>query len=144
MIWFIGLMAAASAGLFMLTVYRAGSIGGAIRHYRKTRAHRDLAILIVIALVGGFLATSAKAEWLESTSIYAGLERPWDGNSQYCEKGGPDDRIASNLGIRQHLYSPVENVSISAQWTHHSCAIGDDSPPYDALGLTVEWRIDWD
>ena len=68
----------------------------------------------------------ATASAFEYTEIYLGVEQPWDEpHSLSCESGN-DDQWASNLGIAQHLWSPVESIDLLAQWTHHSCVIGDD------------------
>ena len=86
----------------------------------------------------------ATASAFEYTEIYVSVERPWDEpHSLSCESGN-DDQWASNLGIAQHLWSPVESIDLLAQWTHHSCVIGDDAPVYDGYGFSVRWRIDWD
>ena len=77
----------------------------------------------------------ATASAFEYTEIYVSVERPWDEpHSLSCESGN-DDQWASNLGIAQHLWSPVESIDLLAQWTHHSCVI---SPGDDVSGESAE------
>lgn len=140
---FLGLTTLGMAAMIALTIYRTGSIVGMIDYYARSGALTHFVIVFVLAMAGAMLS-KASASTFEYTEIYAGLESPIIGASVQCTPGsGPDDQWTSNLGVAQHLWSPHRDVDLLAQWTHHSCAIGDDRNVSDTYGLSVRWKIQW-
>lgn len=105
---------------------------------------KALVLILVITFVV-FFANKVLAEertppdWFQYTAVYAGLDYTKDQSPQ-CETNTLDDRITSNIGVRQHIYS-WGDVNLVGNYTHHSCAIGADKNTYDAVGLQVEWRF---
>ena len=103
------------------------------------------ASVIITAIIAGLVtlaySSTAKAEvrFLEETSIFAGLESTLK-TSPMCYSDGVDDKLTSNLGIRQHLVG-YKDINLNLQYTHHSCAVNRDSKAYDAFGVQVEWSI---
>lgn len=144
---FTFILLAAATSVFSYTAFKTGGISNAIAYYKKSGTMKDWILVLVLAVAAAGLSTCAEADdkWFKYTDVYIGLEAPWSGHNKSCvPKLGPDDKIGSNLGIAQHIYSPDPAIDITTQWTHHSCAIGEDSSSYDAIGLMVRWRIQWD
>ena len=110
-------------------------------------AHKDIiAVILAVILLGSLLTAGYKAfasepEWdyLRETTIFVGLDYDIH-NKVFCEPSGADDRLTSNVGVRQHLISR-DNVSANLQYTHHSCALNRDAPTYDAVGIIFEWKF---
>lgn len=100
-----------------------------------------LAVIVVAALFFGFdKAYSSEFKYFEYTELFAGVDYTKK-VSPSCDEGGVDDRLTSNIGLRQHLMTYSE-VDIIGQYTHHSCAIGEDNRQYDAIGIHAVYR--WD
>lgn len=102
-------------------------------------------VLIVGITFVVFLSNKALAEestppdWFQYTAVYAGLDFTKNQSPQ-CKDSEVDDKITSNIGVRQHIYS-WGDVNLLGNYTHHSCAIGSDRNTYDGMGLQVEWRF---
>lgn len=101
---------------------------------------KAIAVVTALAVVIGVLTgQKAEAGWFEYTELYAGVESTMD-VSPMCDQSDIDDRVTSNIGIRQHVYS-WRDISLVGNYTHHSCAVGVDNEGYDALGLQFTWRF---
>ena len=101
-----------------------------------------LAVVVVVCLFFGISAAYAKeykpAVWFDYTELFAGVDytkKP----SPSCEAGGVDDRLTSNIGVRQHIVS-WRGIETVGQYTHHSCVIGEDDRQYDSLGAQIVYR----
>lgn len=127
MIW---LMLTAAALLALYSLWRYGVV----------RNYKDWAMAICFALAVMFvLSTIARAQTLEYTEVFFGLEYPTDTHPA-CKQG--DDQLTSNIGINQHLVT-FGRTRIDATYRHHSCVIGDDDRDSDTLGLNAVWRVEW-
>lgn len=137
--------------LYVKTAIRSGWKPSEVKRYftegHGGNAHKDIiAVILVVILLGSLLTAGYKAfasepEWdyLRETTIFVGIDR--DIHSKvFCELDGVDDRLTSNVGVRQHLISR-DNVSAILQYTHHSCALNRDAPTYDAVGIIFEWKF---
>ena len=138
-------MLAMVAALFTYTAIKLGGVKKTITYFKDYHG-KGILKGIVAAVIGtillGVLITYAKdanAEWGGKTGIYLGLERTLQQSPQ-CEKGAVDDRLTSNLGLTQEFYRSG-NVIVSGIFTHHSCALNQDSSSYNAFGLRMEWEI---
>lgn len=106
---------------------------------------------IVMSIVGFTLAVSvlflfysnnANADdlkYFNGTTVFYGLDNTMKVSPQ-CVQNDVDDRLTSNFGIRQNALE-YKDIRIGGQYTHHSCAIGVDDHPYDAIGIMIEWTF---
>lgn len=141
-------------GLLLWTAYKTG---GHLSKYLKTTGKQVLFGLImavcVPALVGLVLTVIAYgnkveaaevSDWryLDHSIIVAGLEVPAFTSNPFCHDNGVSDKLTSNLAFYQQL-AGKQNVDYYFHYLHHSCALNMDKPTYDAFGLSIHWRIDW-
>lgn len=118
-----------------------------IAHLKRNGALKGIIFAFVFFAVGAALLYAADArssdrvKYLHYSTIYAGLEQQL-GGSVFCHNDGISDKLTSNLGLKQGLLK-YKGASVYAQYTHHSCALNKDRPTYDAVGLGVEYTIDW-
>lgn len=101
--------------------------------------------IVVIGAIGALLAFSSNAkagEWFQYTDVYMGIDYTKNQSPQ-CRDNSLDDRLTSNLGIRQHVYAFTDNVDLLANYTHHSCVVGRDQNGYDGVGVQINWRFNW-
>lgn len=118
-----------------------------IAHLKRNGALKGIIFAFVFFAVGAALFYAADAnsservKYLHYSTIYAGLEQQL-GGSVFCHDDGISDKLTSNLGLKQGLIE-YKGASVYAQYTHHSCALNGDKPTYDAVGLGVEYTIDW-
>lgn len=132
--------------LILITIF---SVAIPLLYFAKDGKAR-LGILVVS--IGGILAilflsvlysedvNASELTWFESTTIFLGLDTDIN-NKVFCYSGSKvNDTLTSNAGLRQNLFK-YGNASVSAQYTHHSCALNTDKPTYDAIGLQLEWTL---
>lgn len=100
-----------------------------------------VAVPLLLALALTFFYSQARAgiSYVDHTIIYAGLDGTAKQSPQ-CRSDGMNDRLTSNLGVKQHLIG-YKDVSIYGSYTHHSCAVNRDRNSYDGFGLQVQWVI---
>ncbi len=130
---------------------KLGSFEQAINHYKNTENGTATGIILAVLfpLILAVLLTlaysvigTAKADevrYFAHTQIFAGVENTQK-VSPMCYEGGVNDRLTSNLGVRQHLLGYAD-VDLYAQVTHHSCATNRDLHGYDAYGVQATWTF---
>jgi hypothetical protein len=145
---FVGIALIIVSLLLLFVFARVGySLGRFKAHWKTTgdgAASGIIAFIVVLSLLAGaaFFANKAFAgEWFKYTEIYAGIDRTFKPSPQ-CERNSVDDRLTSNGGVRQHIYSVSDSISLLGNYTHHSCAVGVDASGYDAAGVQLNWRFD--
>lgn len=150
MIFFIVIMLVV-LGLFLYTAKKLGGIKEAASYIKNNEGITKGVVLAVLvtSIVGvillGLYSSPAKASdkysvsFFDKTTVFAGIDNTFK-SSPMCDGGVVSDKLTSNIGFQQHLIS-VDNVSINARYTHHSCALNKDNYQYDALGVMVEWDI---
>jgi len=77
--------------------------------------------------------------FLAGCSVFAGIDYT-EKVSPQCMLGGLDDRATSNLGFRGMIYQD-DRLTVSAKYTHHSCAWSTDQNVYDGVGIELEYWI---
>lgn len=150
-VYFVGAILLFVAFLFLWVFYKVNYNVASFKAYWTTEGAgaipslvKALVLIVGITLVV-FLSNKALAEeitppdWFQYTAVYAGLDYTKNQSPQ-CENNSIDDRVTSNIGVRQHIYA-WGDVNLVGNYTHHSCAIGADRNTYDAVGLQVEWRF---
>jgi hypothetical protein len=131
---------------------KLGSFTAAINHYRNTENGSltgiTLAAVVFPIVVAGVLtlaywsigkASADEVRYFTHTQIFAGVENTQK-VSPMCYESGVNDRLTSNLGVRQHLLGYTD-VDLYAQFTHHSCATNRDLQGYDAYGVQATWTF---
>lgn len=131
---------------------KTGSLSNAINHYKNTENGSLTGIILAAVVFPIVMAAGIKLAYLfigearadevryfEYTQIYAGLEHSQK-LSPACYEGGVNDRLTSNLGLRQHLIG-YKDIDVLGQFHHMSCATNRDREGTDALGLTVNWTF---
>ncbi len=154
--WQFVISALGIATIGLLIAFKGNLVKG-IKHLKNNEgvaAGWGLAIgfSLVAAIVLSLLPGKAEAmpqtkyghnQYLAYTEVFAGLDYTKK-QSPMCDPGTPDDRLTSNLGISQNLYlSYDERFDLSANFTHHSCAVNGDWLQYDAQGLKATYRVWW-
>jgi hypothetical protein len=105
-------------------------------------------IAAFITIVGAIFGSSnANAEtdmngtFFNETSVFLGIDHTLKVSPQ-CVEGGTDDKLTSNLGIRQNIWRSGNKVhDVSFKYTHHSCVFGKDRNGYDGFGLEYNWTL---
>ena len=102
---------------------------------------------IFSALAAIFGSSNANAEtdmngtFFNDTSVFLGIDHTFKVSPQ-CVEGGTDDKLTSNLGIRQNIWRSGNKVhDVSFKYTHHSCVFGKDRNGYDGFGLEYNWTL---
>jgi len=131
---------------------KLGSFTASINHYRNTENGSIFGIILAAVVfpivVAGALtlaywgvgkASADDVRYFTHTQIFAGVENAQK-VSPMCYEGGVNDRLTSNLGVRQHLIGYAD-VDLYAQVIHHSCATNSDRFGYDAYGIQATWTF---
>lgn len=119
--------------------------------YFKTKDGRGVLTGVVLFILAGILlaglslfssdAEASEPTWFTYSEVFLGLDHTKNLSPQ-CEKGGPNDRLTSNGGLRQNVYrSTDDRFHLNAKYTHHSCAFSPDRESYDAIGLEATFRF---
>ena len=111
-----------------------GAIGGIIA----------VIIFVIITAMVTFGYNDAKAEsptYLNYTEFFAGVDYEM-GTNIFCYKDDVNDKLVSNVGVDQNLFT-YKTVDINLKYQHHSCALNEDKPTYDAIGIDMKYRINW-
>ena len=131
--------------LFVYAVYTLGTVGRVIEYFRRVEGPgilKGIVAAIVVVCLLAFVASRAYAhEWrlLEYTDIHAGIDRTARA-SPNCHRSGIDDKLTSNVGIKQHIVGRG-NVDLLFSYTHHSCVLNVDALGYDGVGFQINWRV---
>lgn len=149
---FYGIVLLVLAYILIDARIKLGSFEKAINHYRNTENGSIVGIILAAVVfpivVAGVLtiaywgigkASADEVRYLTHTQIFAGVENTQK-VSPMCYEGGVNDRLTSNLGVRQHLLGYAD-VDLYAQFTHHSCATNQDRFGYDAYGIQATWTF---
>ncbi len=119
-----------------------------IKHFMTLEAWKDIKTFIglAIAIAVGLFLFSPKAEaydWFAWTEIEVGGDYTKD-RSPFCQQGDNDNRFTSHLNLTQNVVqTDTGNAGANVRYTHHSCAVNGDAQTYDAVGVSVFYRIDW-
>jgi len=148
---FYGIVLLVLAYMLVDTRNKLGSFEAAINHFRDTENGTATGIILAVLfpLILAVLLTlvywligTAKADevrYFTHTQIFAGVENTQK-VSPMCHEGGVNDRLTSNLGVRQHLVG-YGDVDLFGHFIHHSCATNQDRYGYDALGIQATWTF---
>lgn len=147
---FIGVMVVILLGLFIFIMSKVGFSYSALSDYIKKVENKTvlqaaggiMAAMLVAAFIVFMIGQAAHAEegkWLDSGSVFIGIDYHKDG-SVFCQDNGVSDELNSNLGMNMNVYKYGYH-SLSANYTHHSCAINPDVNTYDGAGFKYEWKI---
>jgi len=147
---FFGSIAVVASLLLGLVYLRTGGVSGFKAYFttgegKGAAASALLAIAVIAGIVLAMYSVSSHAEknkWFQYTDVYFGVDYTKKQSPQ-CDSGGADDRLTSNIGIRQHVVELADDVDLLASYTHHSCVIGKDRNGYDGVGAAVNWRFNW-
>lgn len=101
---------------------------------------RNAILFVVIALTIAFFSEQARGDWEvpHVAYIWAGLDYTKDLSPQ-CEEDGADNRLTSDLGVGYQVLKYDDDLVISIERSHHSCAINIDKESYDAWGVKATW-----
>lgn len=144
---FLGLIGLIVLALLVFVYVKTGSWEAFKTHWSTTgdgsaagMLKATLAVVVLALLAFGVNSVLAEPRWFEYTAIYGGIDVTND-VSPMCEVSDVDDRMTSNIGVRQSIVR-MDAVTVLGNYTHHSCAVGVDNDGYDAVGLMIEWRFD--
>jgi len=140
-----------SKWMFVLTLVLFAAAWGAyslrgvdVKEYFATRTGKGILKGIVIAVVATILLallSGCAGTYMDQASVYAGLDYTKKQSPQ-CEGGGPDDHSTSNIGLMLRAFqSDDDRFTTTVKYTHHSCAFGEDSRGYDALGMEMKYTL---
>ena len=138
--------------LFALYAITAATVGWnpktVMAHLKSNGASGGIKAVIIASILLGIILTVAynkasasdEFRYLTHTTVFAGLDYDVKSTPVFCYQGDVNDRLTSNVGIKQHLIGRG-GIDILAQYTHHSCALNKDKPTYDAVGVMIEWTF---
>jgi hypothetical protein len=96
---------------------------------------------VLTALVSQAFAEEPDFQYLSYGKVYIGLDVPREQSPQ-CKSGLYNDRITSNGGIVINLVqSRDRRFETNFKYTHHSCAFNSDQNGYDAVGISLEYKL---
>ena len=146
------------SSLFVWTWIVKGSFDKAKEHWKTKQLFGDmkpllwlpaLAVLILTLIFSPDAAAEDKIEvtYLNWVEAEAGLD--WQvGDIAFvqCVPNETDnlDKLGSNLGAKLNLIEVDKSIQINTKYTHHSCAVETDHLVYDAVGLQIVWRFNFD
>ena len=149
---FYAIVVAVFVYMIFNTKSKLGSFSAAINHFKNTENGSIfgiiLAAIVFPIVVAGALtiaywligeASAEEPRYVTHTQIFAGVENTFKTSPQ-CYSDGVNDRLTSNIGVRQHLIGYAD-VDLYGQYTHHSCAISRDLYGYDAYGISAVWTF---
>lgn len=142
---FISILILTVTVLYTVTAFKVGwKPSSVIKRLEKSGARKGITMAVVavvlLGLVFSFVYAEEEYKYFGSTTVFAGIDYDLKNTPIFCEEGDVNDRLTSNFGIRQHLIGKG-HVDVSAQYTHHSCALNRDKPTYDAVGLQLKWKF---
>jgi hypothetical protein len=86
--------------------------------------------------------STSSGTYLNSATVYSGIDYSVARPSPQCTSEGVDDRSTSNLGLKVNLFSTTDGKSkTNLKYTHHSCAFNPDQNLYDAVGIEFEYEF---
>ena len=98
---------------------------------------------IVASIMWSNRSEAGELEYLKYAGMFVGVD--YDNQSLFCRNAAPDivkdDKWTSNVGFKLNaLYMRESNLLFTGDITyqHHSCAINQDKPTYDAAGVKFE------
>ena len=106
-------------------------------------------VLIAVIALGIFLIPNnvnanpfSDMTYFNDAGVYLGVDYTRKPSPQ-CERDDPtDNRGTSNLGAWMNIaQSADKTLRVNAQYTHHSCYLGEDDKSYDGFGVRVEWWL---
>lgn len=114
--------------------------------FSKVQVGAKASLFLALAVIVGlflFIGTAHAGEykpvrWFGYTELFAGVDytkKP----SPSCEEDSIDNRLTSNIGVRQHV-ATWRGIDVVGQYTHHSCVIGEDDRQYDSFGAQLVYR----
>lgn len=131
-------------------------VGVMLAHQRVGREHpgsrsRDILLavgaVIAIALVATVLtalagpARAGELQLFPDAHVFGGIDHPvGEQGSVFCEPG--EDPRTGSLGVSVTALQ-WQRLSLSADYTHHSCAWGSDAAgtAYDGVGFKLRFRL---
>lgn len=125
-------------------------LGAVASRFAKAKARRDIKLFAGVgaALMLFFgIAQNVKAD--DGSVVYVGAEFgvdwPHDGDtaSPQCEPGGrdgltSDGRLFAGIEFTGPFYIEIDG------WRHKSCALVDDAQTYDAYGVKIGARLEFE
>lgn len=101
-------------------------------------------LVVLLLFTASKLVKAEEIKYLDYTSVFIGLDYTQN-PSPFCEREGVNDRITSNMGVKQNILyykRPKYTHELNGKYTHHSCAINPDSDnSYDAIGIVYELKF---
>lgn len=104
-------------------------------------------IAVVISIVIAIFAPKAEAasdmegSYFNFTSVFIGIDHTPRVSPQ-CVEGGTDDKLTSNLGLRQNIWQSSNKIhDVTFKYTHHSCVFSKDRNGYDGFGVEYNWYL---
>ena len=116
--------------------------------------YMTIAAAVIVGLCFLGLSRCASAEesgelnYFSWAEMYVGLDR--DNISDFCRDADPsvtkDKTTTSNLGFRLNLIEYKRKrleYNFNGKFTHHSCALNQDKPTYNAPGIEMTLRYNF-
>tara|TARA_R110002153_G_scaffold252016_1_gene409685 strand:- start:1556 stop:2020 length:465 start_codon:yes stop_codon:yes gene_type:complete len=132
--------------LWIALVFRGVPIGNVIDYFKKNSkifSGIKFAIIFSIFFVAvGYISgcSTSSGTYLNSATVYSGIDYSLVRPSPQCTSEGVDDRSTSNLGLKVNLFTSTDRkYKTNLKYTHHSCAFNPDQNLYDAVGIEFEY-----
>ena len=86
-------------------------------------------------------ANASQLTYFNYGEIYVGMDYNKRLSPQ-CERDGPNNRLASNGGVKVNLLRTSSRiVEVNSYYLHKSCAYNEDREGIDSFGFEVTWKL---
>ena len=100
-----------------------------------------ISIVIAIFALKAEAASDMEGSYFNFTSVFIGIDHTPRVSPQ-CVEGGTDDKLTSNLGLRQNIWQSSNKIhDVTFKYTHHSCVFSKDRNGYDGFGVEYNWYL---
>lgn len=100
--------------------------------------------IIMMLLLNVFLPVKVEASdfsYVQWAQVDVGLQYQLGAVPFVQCKEGSFDKLGSDVGFTVNFVEYKDVFEINGTYRHHSCALGDDTQIYDAVGLQAGWRF---
>jgi len=141
-IQWIAAVVAITAGLFMFLINDKRAF---FDHPKLKNVPGGILMVVGLVVIVGLLA-GCSGSYLNYAQMSVGID--YDPDSLFCRRPAPeivkDDHVTSNIELALNLFeSDDETFHSNITYTHHSCAVNQDKPTYDAFGIDLVKRFDF-
>ena len=147
-IYFFAAFFALFVASITFVVYRIGGIRPTIAYAKTKDGNGIIAGIFYFLLFGALFVIGAsivkaddidEVKYFDYGKVYIGIDNTTQPSPQ-CDSGRVSNKVTSNGGLIINLIK-ADRFEFNAKYTHHSCAFNPDRESYDAVGVSIEYRL---